>query len=111
MKGKKNSRVAPNLDQHISHEINNNGKYYCERLGAACDFFIAYSPTEQIVEWILQTKLLFDSLYFYGNERPIHISYGLQDKRDIWTFNQSGTPTEKGIEDWVKLAKTYSYNS
>jgi hypothetical protein len=103
--GQKNGRVAPNLDQHISHEINKNGKYYCQRLGAACDFFIADLPSEQLVEWILQTKLPFDSLYFYGNERPIHISYGLQHKRDIWTFNQSGIPTKKGIEHWVNLAQ------
>ncbi|WP_413171792.1 hypothetical protein [Anabaena azotica] len=103
--GQKNGRVAPNLDQHISHEINKKGKYYCDRLGAACDFFIADLPSKEVVEWILQTKLPFDSLYFYGNERPIHISYGLQHKRDIWTFNPSGIPTKKGIEDWVKLAQ------
>lgn len=103
--GQKNGRVAPNLDQHISHEINKNGKYYCARLGAACDFFITDLPSKEVVEWILQTKLPFDSLYFYGNERPIHISYGLQHKRDIWTFNQSGIPTKKGIEHWVNLAQ------
>ena len=55
--------------------------------------------------WILQAKLPFDSLYFYSQKQPIHISYGIQNKRDIWTFNNSGIPTKKGIEDWVKLAK------
>jgi hypothetical protein len=103
--GQKNGRVAPNLDQHLSYEINKNGKYYCERLGASCDFQILDLPTEQLVEWILENKLPFDSLYFYGTTRPIHISYGQQHKRDIWTFNNSGQPTKKGIENWVKLAK------
>ncbi|HLO87564.1 MAG TPA: hypothetical protein VK203_21515 [Nostocaceae cyanobacterium] len=103
--GQKNGRVAPNLDQHMSYEINKNGKYHCERLGASCDFLILDLPTEQLVEWILQNKLPFDSLYFYGTNRPIHISYGQQHKRDIWTFNNSGQPTKKGIENWLQLAK------
>ncbi|MBD2665223.1 hypothetical protein B6N60_02405 [Richelia sinica FACHB-800] len=103
--GEKNGRVAPNLDQHMSHEINKNGKYYCERLGAACDFLIIDLPSNQLVDWILRAKLPFDSLYFYHPHRPIHISYGQQHKRDIWTFNDSRQPTKKGIENWLKLAK------
>jgi hypothetical protein len=103
--GQKNGRVAPNLDQHISYEINKNGKYYCERLGAACDFLIIDLPSTKLVEWILQNKLPFDSLYFYSDQQPIHISYGKQHKRDIWTFNNSGIPTKKGIGDWIKLAQ------
>lgn len=103
--GKKNGRVAPKLDQHMSYEINKNGKYYCERLGAACDFIIADVSSKQLIDWILQSKLPFDSLYFYGNQRPIHISYGFQHKRDVWTFGNVGQPTKKGIEYWVKMAK------
>ncbi|BAZ28950.1 hypothetical protein NIES4074_13870 [Cylindrospermum sp. NIES-4074] len=103
--GQKNGRIAPNLDQHMAHEVKNNGKYYCERLGASCDFIITNLPSNQLVEWVLQTQLPFDSLYFYGTQRPIHISYGPQHKRDIWTFGSLGQPTKKGIEHWVKLAK------
>jgi hypothetical protein len=57
------------------------------------------------VEWILKTKLPFDSLYFYGKARPIHISYGSQHKRDLWTFTSSGVPTKQGLTEWIKLAK------
>jgi hypothetical protein len=103
--GIKNGRVAPKLDQHLSYELNKNGKYYCLRPGAACDFQIQDTGSAEVIDWILTQKLPFDSLYFYGNQRPIHISYGLQHKRDIWTFGQSGQPTKKGIENWVKLAK------
>lgn len=106
--GKKNGRVAPDIDQHMAHEVKRNGKYYCERLGAACDFLITDLPSEQLVEWIVRSRLPFDSLYFYGTERPIHISYGPQHKRDIWTFTDSLTPTKKGIEHWVELAKQIS---
>ncbi len=38
--GIKNGRVEPSRDQHMAHEKNRNGKYYCDRLGAACDFRI-----------------------------------------------------------------------
>jgi hypothetical protein len=96
----KNGRVSPNLDQHMAHEVNRNGQYYCSRLGAACDFRILDLPSDELVAWILAQKLPFDSLYFYGVERPIHISYGPQHKRDIWAFTKKGTPTRNGTKQW-----------
>lgn len=103
--GLKNGRIDPTRDQHMAHEVKSNGKYYCERLGAACDFLITNLPSNEVVEWVLQARLPFDSLYFYGADRPIHISYGPQHKRDIWTFTAKGQPTKQGIEHWVELAK------
>ena len=93
--GLKNGRVSPNVDQHMAHEVNRNGQYYCSRLGAACDFRILDLPSDELVAWILAQKLPFDSLYFYGTDCPIHISYGPQHKRDIWAFTDKGTPTSK----------------
>ncbi len=103
--GEKNGRVAPELDQHLAHEVNQKGKYYCQRLGASCDFLILDLSTTDLVDWILTHQLPFDSLYFYGKNRPIHISYGPQQKRDIWAFTRGRQPTKKGIEKWVGLAK------
>ncbi|MFB2837415.1 hypothetical protein [Floridanema evergladense] len=103
--GLKNGRVAPEIDQHLAHEINKNGKYYCQRLGAACDFLILGVGSDRVIDWILAQKLPFDSLYFYGVDRPIHISYGPQNKKEIWTFTASGQPTRKGIEHWLELIK------
>ncbi len=91
--GKKYGIASPSLDQHMAHEVNRNGRYYCDRLGAACDFRILDLPSDALVDWIVAQGLLFDSLYFYGADRPIHISYGPQHKRDIWAFAQQGTPT------------------
>jgi hypothetical protein len=105
--GQKNGRIEPSLDQHIGHEINRNGNYFCKRLGASCDFLIKTVSSDQIVDWILTQKLPFDSLYFYGKARPIHISYGPQHKRDIWTFNPTGQPTKKGLESWLNLIQNY----
>jgi len=103
--GIKNGRVDPSRDQHMVHEKNRNGGYYCDRLGAACDFRIVGLESGRLVEWILELRSPFDSLYYYGSDRPIHISYGDQHKRDIWTFTAKGAPSRKGIEDWVEAAK------
>jgi hypothetical protein len=96
--GIKNGRVDPSRDQHMAHERNRNGKYYCDRLGAAFDFRIVDLESDRLVEWILEQRLPFDSLYFYGSDRPIHLSYGFQHKRRIWAFTNQGTPTHQGIE-------------
>ena len=103
--GIKHGRASPNLDQHMAHEVNRNGTYYCSRLGAACDFRIKDLPSDALVEWIVGQKLPFDSLYFYRAERPIHVSYGPQHKRDLWTFTDKGTPNRKGVEHWQARLK------
>jgi len=82
-----------------------DGYITCDRLGAACDFRIVGLESDRLVEWILEQQLPFDSLYFYGSDRPIHISYRLQHRRSIWAFTSNGVPTKKGIEKWVEAAK------
>lgn len=103
--GIKNGRVDPNRDQHMAHEVNRNGKYYCNRLGSACDFRIVDLRSDCLVEWILEHRLPFDSLYYYGSDRPIHISYGSQQRKNIWAFTTNGVPTQKEVENWVEIAK------
>jgi hypothetical protein len=76
----------------MAHEKNRNGRYYCERLGAACDFRILDLPSDDLVRWIVAQGLPFDSLYFYGVDRPIHISYGPQSKQKIWKFTDKQIP-------------------
>lgn len=88
-----------------AHEVNQNGKYYCDRLGAACDFRVVGMESDLLVEWILEQRLPFDSLYFYGRDRSIHIRYRSHSRREIWAFSEKGTPTKKGIESWAELAR------
>ncbi|MBD1859697.1 MULTISPECIES: hypothetical protein [Leptolyngbya] len=109
--GIKNGRVDPSRDQHMAHEVNRNGKYYCDRLGAACDFRIVDLESDRLVEWILEQRLPFDSLYFYSSDRPIHISYGMQHKQEIWTFTPEGMPTKKGMANLIKLVDQYNRGS
>lgn len=102
--GIKNGRIDPSRDQHMVHEKNRNGNYYCDRLGAACDFRIVGLESDRLVEWILEQQLPFDSLYFYGGDRPVHISYSLLHRRNIWAFI-NGVPTRKGIKNWIDSVK------
>jgi hypothetical protein len=99
--GLKNGRISPKHDQHMAHEVKIDGNYWCDRLGAACDFQIQKVGSDVVIDWILAMRLPFDSLYFYGINRPIHISYGPQQKRSIWTFGRSGMPTKRGLEKWT----------
>lgn len=75
-------RIAPKLDQHAAHEKKRNGKFICERLGAACDFIIEDEDMEEVALWIVNL-VKFDKIYFYGKCKPLHVSYGPQNKRQF----------------------------
>lgn len=72
------SGTAPTLDQHSSYETNSAGTQICSRGGAACDFYIEGLPTSDIVRFITQ-KLNYDRIYYYGNNRSLHVSIHLID--------------------------------
>jgi hypothetical protein len=67
-------RVAPSLDQHVCEEQKSNGSLNCSRGGAACDFLIEDEDMREVAKWIVE-NLPFDRLYYYGNDRPLHISW------------------------------------
>jgi DNA phosphorothioation-associated putative methyltransferase len=77
-------RIAPKLDQHSAYEKNKKNEYICPRLGAAVDFIVEDENMLEVVEWI-KDNLVFDRLYFYGVDRPIHIScnYLYENKKEI----------------------------
>lgn len=77
-------RVAPKLDQHAGEERNPSGSLICNRGGAACDFLVEDEDMREVAEWAVK-NLEFDRLYFYGSDRPVHISW-------------SPTPSLKAIE-------------
>ena len=80
------SRIYPKLDQHSACELNSKGNLICERKGAACDFYIKEVSSLTIAKWIV-ANTEFDRLYFYGDELPIHVSYGPENTRQIVTMN------------------------
>jgi DNA phosphorothioation-associated putative methyltransferase len=90
--GKISKRIAPELDQHASHERKCNGHSICPRLGAAVDFLIRDENMREVAEWII-ANLPFDRLYFYGDNKPLHVSFGSEQKRDAIEMR----PTSIGI--------------
>ncbi len=76
------SRIAPHLDQHAAHERTRQGRIICERLGAACDFVIVDEDMAEVVDWMI-ANVNFDRIYFYGRDRPIHVSYRPKCTRQV----------------------------
>ncbi|MDA0108179.1 hypothetical protein OH456_08485 [Vibrio sp. La 4.2.2] len=74
--------MAPNIDQHASMELNSKGNRICKRDGAACDFYVqGYEQRMDEIAKYICMNLEFDRLYFYGKDRPIHISVGPENAR------------------------------
>ncbi|MDD5126009.1 DNA phosphorothioation-associated putative methyltransferase [Methylovulum sp.] len=74
-------RVAPKLDQHAAHEHNSKGNLICPRLGAAADFIVEDENMREVANW-MAANTPFDRLYFYGEDRPLHVSFGPELKGD-----------------------------
>lgn len=77
-----NGRISPKLDQHAAHEKTRRGGHICDRLGAACDFIVEDEDMAAVVQWIIE-NVEFDRLYFYGSQRPIHVSYSATPARQV----------------------------
>lgn len=84
-------RIAPALDQHACCEVNKKGLAICDRLGAACDFIVDDEDMAEVAEWVIK-HTPFDRLYFYGAQRPIHVSFGPQNSRAAYRM----MPTRQG---------------
>lgn len=84
-------RIAPELDQHAAHEKKRNGKYVCERLGAACDFIVEDEDMEQVASWIIDATPV-DRIYVYGKSSPIHVSFSNTPLGQLVSM----TPTDRG---------------
>lgn len=98
--------ITPKLDQHASCEINRNGNFVCNRLGAAVDFIVEDEDMLEVAQWIvLNTD--FDRLYFYGNDKPLHISYGPEKSREIICMRPSSNgnlmPQRTNIEKFLSF--------
>ena len=75
-------RIDPKRDQHAAHEMNRLGNLVCRRLGAACDFIVEYESMLEVAQWVVENTD-FDRLYFYGDDLPIHVSYGPERSSQI----------------------------
>lgn len=66
--------IAPELDQHAGYELDARGVRICARDGIAVDLQIPGRPSGAIRDWIA-ARLPFDRIFFYGDERPLHLSW------------------------------------
>ena len=76
------ARIAPKLDQHAACELNRRGLPICSRQGAAVDFIVEYESMLEVAQWVVQ-NCLFDRLYYYGDDRPIHVSVGPECQQSV----------------------------
>jgi hypothetical protein len=67
--------IDPRIDQHAACEINARGTLVCSRGGAAVDFLVEFENMRDVAKWIA-SHCAFDRMYFYGEDRPLHVSVG-----------------------------------
>ena len=79
-----------NGDQHAGSELNSRGKLICGRRGIAVDFKIEGIASDVIARWIV-ANTPFDRLYYYGDERPLHVSVGPDNSRLRWNRRKPST--------------------
>ena len=75
-------RIDPKRDQHAAHELNRLGNPVCPRLGAAVDFVVEDESMLEVAQWIV-SNTPFDRLYFYGDDLPLHVSFGPDHSRQV----------------------------
>jgi DNA phosphorothioation-associated putative methyltransferase len=78
--------IAPKIDQHAACEVSSRRAAVCSRKGAAVDFLVEYEDMRAVAKWITE-NCPFDRLYFYGNDRPLHVSYGPELSGDAYELN------------------------
>jgi DNA phosphorothioation-associated putative methyltransferase len=103
-------RIAPKLDQHASHELNRLGNPICERVGAAVDFIVEYEDMFEVCQWIAE-NLEVDRLYFYGKDRPIHLSFSESPNQQVTVMTRGGKakkllPRSYSREKFLELQTT-----
>jgi hypothetical protein len=84
------SGTYPSLDQHAASELNQANKQICKRHGLACDFIVnGYEKQMDEVMLFVVNHLDFDKIYYYGNDRPLHVSVGNESERHLQVMNVS----------------------
>lgn len=64
-------------DQHVGHERNRKGDLICDRGGFAVDIA---TPSSVATAAIIVAELPWDRIYFYGDNRPLHVSVPADDR-------------------------------
>jgi hypothetical protein len=86
----------------LPHEQNRLGTPICSRVGAAVDFVVDDENMLEVAQWVI-TNTPFDRLYFYDDDKPIHVSYGPnQDRQAVrMTLGRSGRIVPRVVKSLV----------
>lgn len=76
-------RVSHDRDQHASFEKKRSGELVCSRGGAACDFIVEDEDMLEVAQWLVENTPI-DRMYFYGPDRPLHVSYKTTPDREFY---------------------------
>ena len=100
-------RIAPAVDQHSSFECWGNGNRICSLGGAAVDFFVKGRTASEAAVFVIKT-LPFDALYFYGDGRPIHVSWSQSPRKLVVEMKFNAThqrhfPVRRTPERFLEL--------
>lgn len=79
--------IDPKVDQHASCELDARGSLVCPRRGAAVDFIVDDEDMRDVARWINE-HCDFDRMYFYGSDRPLHVSVGPEALRSIYEMTE-----------------------
>lgn len=101
------SGTYPSIDQHSASELNKANNQICKRHGIACDFIVkGYEKKMNEVLLFLVNNLDFDKIYYYGKDRPLHVSVGNESERHLQIMNASDKgrriPGKKAYGDEAK---------
>ena len=80
------TRIEPRLDQHAANEFTRGGKPVCPRGGAAVDFIVENEDMLEVAKWIKE-NCAYDRIYYYGPDRPIHVSYSTSQARQAYEMH------------------------
>lgn len=89
-------RICPHLDQHAGHESMGHRRI-CPRDGVAVDFLVEGVSSRIISAWIVD-NLRFDRLYYYGEDRPLHVSWASTASR--YACEMVATPSGRVPRPW-----------
>ena len=79
---KRTGSIYPPLDQHAGMELNKNQQLICSRGDLLLIFHCLPTSSKTLADYIV-SELNFDRLYFYGNDRPVHVSVNEKPVRKI----------------------------
>ena len=102
------SGTYPSTDQHAASELNQANNQICNRQGLACDFIVnGYEKQVGQIMLFIINNLDFDKIYYYGNNKPLHVSVGDKSEKHLQIMDVSKNgrriPGKKAYGNKAKL--------